>query len=338
MTIEKFRVSNDENIYEAWPDIVQTDSGKLIAIFTECLHHTDRGKSRIVISESTDRGRTWSEKKPFTEIGVKTNFFNCARISKLNDGTLAVICDKVIGDEHSGAEIYIWFGDKEGTHWKEPLILPFCAIVPDKLLQLKSGRLIVCAHFGNKNSRMVEQYLWYSDDLGKTWSDKIIVAADARYNLCEASVLECNDGTLVAFMRENSNRCYDCFKAISYDSGETWQGVFEIPIPCCHRPVAGFLKDGRVLMTYRMCQAGTCWTQNTFMAFFTEEDAKKILRNEQGTRLAPLDYDRNVYPDTGYTGWTQFDDGEVYIINYIKDDAQKAQIRGYSVNVDEYVL
>ena len=30
MSIEKFTVSRDDSIYEAWPDLVLTESGKLI--------------------------------------------------------------------------------------------------------------------------------------------------------------------------------------------------------------------------------------------------------------------------------------------------------------------
>ena len=52
----------------------------------------------------------------------------------------------------------------------------------------------------------------------------------------------------------------------------------------------------------------------------------------------PLDYDRNAKPDTGYTGWVQFDDGEIYVVNYIKDDADKAYIRGYSFYPTDVML
>ena len=34
----------------------------------------------------------------------------------------------------------------------------------------------------------------------------------------------------------------------------------------------------------------------------------------------------------------QFDDGEIYVVNYIVDDAPKAQIRGYSLTVDDFIL
>ena len=101
MAIQKFNVSKDDSIYEAWPDLVKTNDGKLICVFSECEHHCDRNNTRIMIAESVDRGRTWSAKKPFTENCKSDCFFNCARISKLNDGRLAIICDKVKGGERN---------------------------------------------------------------------------------------------------------------------------------------------------------------------------------------------------------------------------------------------
>ena len=157
MSIRKFTVSRDDSVYEAWPDVVLTDGGKLICVFAECAHHLDRTDARIMICESTDRGRTWSAKKPLTEKGTKTEFFNCARISKLRDGRLAILCDKVFGHENEKAEQYLWLSDGEGTHWGTPLRLPFCGIVPDKLHQLKSGRWILCAHFKSAESGKLEQ-------------------------------------------------------------------------------------------------------------------------------------------------------------------------------------
>ena len=49
MAIQKSIVSKDDYIYEAWPDVVQTDSGKLICVFSECNHHIDRENARIMI-------------------------------------------------------------------------------------------------------------------------------------------------------------------------------------------------------------------------------------------------------------------------------------------------
>lgn len=336
MPIQKFSVSNDKSIYEAWPDLVKTKNGKLICVFTECKHHLDRDDSRIVMVKSTDRGRSWSEKTPLTEIGTKEHYFNNARISTLLDGSLVIVCDKVQRDENSSSEIYLWYGDAEGEHWSEPEVLPFCGIVPDKFRELKNGRRILAAHFYNPASQKLEQYLWYSDDKGKTWSPRITVAADPRYNLCEVSLLECENNTLIAFMRENSGKGYDMLKAISTDNGETWSPVYEVPADGAHRPVSGFLNDGEtVMVTYRYIPRGT---SNVFAAFLRKKDLLQTQRQKQVIRIMPLDYDRNPAPDLGYTGWVQWEDGEIYVVNYIKDDCDKAQIRGYSFYPEDIVL
>lgn len=336
MAMQKFIVSKDDSIYEAWPDLVQTDSGKLICVFSECEHHLDRKNARIMMCESSDRGRTWTSKKPFSEKCKSDDFFNCARISKLNDGRLAIICDRIKGNERALSEIWVWYGDSEGNNWDEPIIYPFCGIVPDKLLQLKNGRLIIAAHFNSPDNGNLEQYLWYSDDNGKTWSDRVTVASHPDYNLCEVSILECENNTLVALMRENSLKGYDVMKVISYDNGETWGKITNSSINGGHRPVSGFLQDGKVMVTYRYIPYRI--EHNLFAAFLDRESLFATEREKHNIRIMPLDYDRNPTPDGGYTGWTQFDDGEIYVVNYIKDDADKAYIRGYSFYPIDVVL
>ena len=61
-------------------------------------------------------------------------------------------------------------------------------------------------------------------------------------------------------------------------------------------------------------------------------------RDDAQTRILPIDFDRSSESDTGYSGWVQFDDGEIYIANYVLDDAPKGQIRGYSVQMADFML
>ena len=337
--IKRFIVSKDETIYEAWPDVALTDSGKLLCVFTECTHHCDRTGVRLVICESADRGRTWSKKRPLTEKGSNERGFNCPRISKLQDGRLVIICDMVYNlfGNQSG-EQYLWISADEGQTWSEPTILPFCGIVPDRVLQLSCGRLLIAAHLESKETGKREHYLWYSDDNGSTWSDRVILASDPRYQLCEASILEKPNGTLVAFLRENSFQGYPIMKAISHNRGESWEGVFPTPLYCGHRPVAGFLKDGRVLITYRFIPSDANSMQNTFAALLDPNELEHTEISKQHVRVFPLDYDRNPTPDGGYTGWVQFEGGEIYVVNYIKDNSNKAHIRGYSFYPNDMIL
>jgi hypothetical protein len=55
-------------------------------------------------------------------------------------------------------------------------------------------------------------------------------------------------------------------------------------------------------------------------------------------RTVVLDIDRSVHRDEGYSGWVQLPSGDIFVVNYINDDAPLAQIRGYLVRRSDYIL
>ena len=83
--MQKFTVSRDDTIYEAFPDVTLTPSGTLVCVFAECTHHGDRSYTRVMLATSTDRGRTWSPKRPLTEATQGHPFYNCPRITQLRE-------------------------------------------------------------------------------------------------------------------------------------------------------------------------------------------------------------------------------------------------------------
>jgi len=346
MSIEKFTISRDPELYEAWPDVVLTDAGTLVCVFSECTHHGNRDYTRVMLTESSDRGRTWTAKRPLTE-GTKglPFFYNCARITKLSDGRLVITVDKVPrdGEQRSSGQavVSMYFSEDSGKTWGEQIETPLRGIVPDKLTVTANGRWIIAAH--RKTGENLTEYLRYSDDCGKTWSGDVEVARDLRYQLCEGSLLSDGGNDLAMFLRENSMKGWPCMKVVSHDNGEHWGPVVEFPIPGCHRPSAGYLRDGSVLVTCRMHQGSAGWlgkwTQNLLAALSDRESALTEADRSAWTRILPVDYDRSALADTGYSGWVQFPDGEIYVVNYIVDDAlDKAQIRGYSLHLSDFIL
>ena len=155
-------------------------------------------------------------------------------------------------------------------------------------------------------------------------------------------MLPLGDGVIACFLRENSGLGRDAHKVLSFDDGKSWSEPIRFPLPGCHRPVAGWLQNGQVLITHRYMQGGDgwvgYWTQNVFAALTDRESVLALRRSDARTRILPLDYDRSPQSDLGYTGWVQFADGEIYVVNYIMDDAPKAQIRGYSLSMDDLLL
>ncbi len=338
--IKKYSISKSD-FFEGWPTMAKLKDDGLICIFTRCNGHNERDNTTLMCTVSRDKGVSWSEPKPFTDTVNKDYYYNNARIQRLGD-ELVVVCDMVKANERQEkpADVFLWISSDEGVTWSKPIITAANGIVPD-IKQLRSGNWLLTAHRTDSKTNRLVQYCYISEDRGASWSEEITVAQDLRYNLCEASVLECDDGTLVAYMRENSWQGYDCLKTISKDGGYTWSKVYNTPIPGCHRPTVGYLKDGRVFLTYRFLQGGRCkgiTAENTFMAVMGGDTPQITDRNAQSTSIISLDFDRSQYPDSGYTDWIQFDDETVYIVNYIIDDWDKCQIRGYSVDLKRIFL
>ena len=103
-------------------------------------------------------------------------YWNCARITQLRDGRLAIVADLINEANESRGENFLFFSSDDGATWTDPVWTPAAGIVPDKLLELASGRWILSCHDKEPDTGFLEQRLWYSDDQGATWSDPVIVA------------------------------------------------------------------------------------------------------------------------------------------------------------------
>ena len=154
-------------------------------------------------------------------------------------------------------------------------------------------------------------------------------------------------------------------KVISTDGGRTWQGPFETWLLGLEgRPKVGLLASGEVCITYRfdspnemlgmhvMTQAAALLKTTTDLIPRqpNPEDIPAQLAQQKGEqrpwymtsyyagRTVVLDIDRSVHRDSGYSGWVQLPSGEIFVVDYINDDAPLAQIRGYLVRRSDYIL
>ena len=97
--MERVVISRDDDIYEAFPDVAMTSSGRLVCVFAECTHHRDRSYTRAMVTTSDDRGRTWSPKRGLSEPlhgdPKQDPWLNCPRVSYLGDGRLVAVCDRI---------------------------------------------------------------------------------------------------------------------------------------------------------------------------------------------------------------------------------------------------
>lgn len=246
-----------------------------------------------------------------------------------------IVCDNYPAPpgERFGSEppiVHMWVSSDDACSFDGPVTTAAEGIVPDRLCELDNGTWLLAAHRGFPPHWRLVQRLWISTDEGKTWEGPVVVGDAEGLNLCEASIVQLDSGELVAYMRENSGKGRPAFKSISRDRGQTWDGPHETLMDGAHRPTAGLLPSGNVLVTYRYFPGRGVGKLNTFAYLESQASALEPERAKQAGSILPIDHDRSPRADSGYTGWVVLPDGvTVFVVNYIVDDAPTAQVRGY---------
>jgi sialidase-1 len=314
-----FGIADDPQVYQAFPDVALTPSGRLLVVYRESDAHRAT-RTRIMLTESRDGGATWSapterHRLHYDEHGWTSN---CPRLARLSDGRVALICDR--RDQPSQRtcrwQNVIWWSRDDGLTWSEPHDTGCFGLVPDRILELDDGDFPLGSHYYDPDAQRLVQRVFRSTDRGATWGGPVVVAAHPDYNLCEGSIIQLPTGELLCFMRENSGKLYPTFLARSRDRGRTWSSI-EGTDMIGHRPVGGRLPDGKILVTYREV-SGTY----SFCAWRGDESGRggRILRIEGDSTRRLGDY--------GYSGWTRLADGRIFVCYYLRGDSPTPRIRG----------
>ncbi len=345
MAIEKITISNKPGVYECFPDVAITAKARLVLVYRESDGHGADAFSHLVWRTSEDLGRTWSAERYLVrsdKAGGVLEKWNCPRIRLLADGRLVIVCDyypQPPGERYGEVPPinYLWFSEDEGETWEGPAATAAEGICPDRVVELSDGAWLLAAHRGWAPEWRLIQRVWRSEDKGETWEGPFVVGDQVVLNLCEACIVELDDGQLVAYMRENSGEGWSIYKSLSTDGGRTWADPVRTLMDGGHRPTAGLLPSGKVLVTYRYIPGVGVRNLNTFAYLETQGSAAEANRWKQSGSIVTLDHDRAEASDTGYTGWVVLPDREtVFVVNYIVDDSPTAQIRGYWFSEAEF--
>ncbi len=198
----------------------------------------------------------------------------------------------------------------------------------------KSGKIILGGDKFDELNKVFMHQAYISSDSGFFWEGPIEVASSSKLLLNEGTYVELDNGLIVCYIREDKERIC-AYKAISKDEGKTWEGPYPTHLLSCRgRPHAGLLRSGEVAITYGFGLAPRQLTLHVEMQS-TAADPNCV---EKTNRRFFIDHDRSIHPDAAYSGWVQLPSGDLYVVQYITDDAPMAYICSYQISRSDWIL
>ncbi len=343
-------VARNDAVWQGHPDVAYLN-GKIYVVYRESNRHRATSGTSLCIAFSTDGGNTFS--RPFY-IHESNRRWNCPRLSVIDD-ELWVICDQVraVDDpkdyfeaENSSGSTQVLLikipQTRDGLAMESPIVTNMTGILPDRITRTPNGRLITTTHTMGEHGHLIAN-AWISHSILGQWEKHQMVWDDEHVNTdhCEGSILRTN-GKLYCFLRSHCADYSPGYYVVSED-GEHWSPPQISLLFGCHRPTAGVLDSGNVLVTYRMCPSmeSYYWARTTMACWI---QGMSPAAGQMGLhKMRELDFDRHIKCDSGYTGWCQLpktserdDGGEIIVVNYIKDDAPNPHIRWYRFKETEF--
>jgi len=347
-------IARNDELYEAFPDICLLPSGKLLCIYREADVHV-ASTSRIILIESDDRGRTWTNPRQLDDrltFAQDLAVWNAPRIGLLPDGRLVVNVDAFVFPPDApdwnlpqnllSSQTFLWFSEDEGRSWTERHLTEVQGFCTDKILALTADHwLTAVAYWSIRFPGAFRLHTVHSLDGGRTWPLSALTAEEDGVQHDEPSVVRLEDGRLLCVMRENIHTTRPSHYVLSEDDGYTWSTPRPAPF-YGDRPAAGLLQSGKLLAIYRNVEPKPGATMlndegRNPGTWAWLGDLAGLEGDEGESRFLEIEYDGCESPgDYGYSGWVQFDDGEVFCVYHHRDAAPKSLIRGCWFREEEF--
>jgi hypothetical protein len=210
----------------AFPSVERLDNGELVCVYRHGEGHVSPDGT-ILLSRSNNNGASWAP--PDTIIDTRLDCRDPS-ITQLSDGSLLLAffqtrydtLGKIIG----AVGVYVSRSLDGGQSWFSPKMIITedydWAAVSSKIIELKSGELLLPIYAGKKNEKSVN-IVCISKDNGKKWDEKHIMAADTsgKIDFNEPVLHELPDGKILCISRTAGADHFQ-YRNYSQDGGKTW--------------------------------------------------------------------------------------------------------------------
>jgi len=349
--IDQGVVIRDDDCWQGFPDTAYFRN-KIFVVYRESDYHKPTGSTslRLVILDDS------LKVDQSILIDRTDDRLNCPRLF-IMAGELCIICDQVqrsdpanflkMEDDPTKTTVQL-YRSVDGHHWRGPQKTNITGIVPDRVHLTSDNTLLTTTHTKGQNGKLCAQ-AWVTNHIDSDWLPFPLAKSD-KCHFCEGSIAFSKRadeffprprvGLAMCLLRENSGKGLPAYHSISNDSGKKWSVPHRTLLFGCHRPSWGQLKSGNFLVTCRtsFSFAKSCWAKNTVACLIPSRSVLHPATPMQDAEILPLDYDRSVKCDSGYTGWVQLPDGSIFIVNYITDEAPKPYISWYRITERDFHL
>ncbi len=323
----------------AWPRMVRTQEGIIIASYIAARFHGSGGEGSPAISISEDCGETLTPPHIVHEFGAHDQYTHSGNtaLGIAGDGAIVLLAMAFRGNE--AHTILGWRSENEGATWipvdTSNLADDRSGSVYGNILSLPDDRLLVFGHFRSPRS---ENGIWVatSDDNGSSWSGPRQIA-DAELVEPAATFTE---GRIVALYRESNKPLHSrTWQAVSDDLGRTWDikqdaivssepGKYRLPSPfvTSDPPRPSLLYS---LVTERRVPGSTPGTISLWTADLHELDWKKI-----GLITTLPSDEENLNRDFGYPWMVPLGGDRWFLLFYFGESAGPCALWSLELKID----
>lgn len=297
----------------------------------------DEVACRISSMISTDRGRSWGDRKVLQENRWKHNVKH-PNLVRLSDAE--ILFSYVGWDSNTSRNVFMRRSLDNGATWSAQFQISepgwYCNNA-DRALRLSTGRVLVPAHgpfaeayVGGAPYRggNLHSFVFYSDDGFRTWrrsSDSMTAPGRGAH---EPTIVELRDGRLFCLLRTSNQRQ---FFSISEDGGDHWTEPAPTVLTSPESPalVKRIPRTGDLLVLWNNVASKSNWPRTPLTAAISSDEG------ETWTHFCDIDnrpdYDA-AYPSVTFVG------DEALVAYYTRSTAWKrdSEITLKAFNVREF--